>query len=141
MSYFNIGLIRGFSSTGFPTMNATRPDLLPDKAIWSWAGKAQLSHLQIPYSINLNYVIFYHMLIRLHRSARWLLRHDSRLSAAPPGRPQIDCPHFVATGRHCLVDDRVGAQLALSDCRAIYVWDLCGAVFAIGPDLRMRKKN
>lgn len=40
MSYFNIGLVRGFSSTGFPTMNATRPDLLPDKVIWSWAGKS-----------------------------------------------------------------------------------------------------
>lgn len=38
LSYFNIGLVRGYSSTAFPSMQLLRPDLLPTKDIWSWAG-------------------------------------------------------------------------------------------------------
>lgn len=84
MSFFNIGLIRGFSSTGFPTMNATRPDLLPDKVIWSWAGNSNnvpklfVSYLIINIPANNR---------RLNRTAWWLLRYDIGLSIASSDWP------------------------------------------------------
>lgn len=38
MSYFNIGLVRGYSSPAFPNIIQIRPELLPSKEISSWAG-------------------------------------------------------------------------------------------------------
>lgn len=38
LSYFNIGLIRGYSSPAFPNIKQVRPELLPSKEISSWAG-------------------------------------------------------------------------------------------------------
>lgn len=39
LSYFNIGLVRGYSATAFPSMRALQPGiLLPDARIASWAG-------------------------------------------------------------------------------------------------------
>lgn len=39
LSYFNIGLVRGYSATAFPSMRQLQPDvLLPNARISSWAG-------------------------------------------------------------------------------------------------------
>lgn len=39
MSFFYIGLVRGYSAPAVPSINQTYPELLPTKTIASWASK------------------------------------------------------------------------------------------------------
>lgn len=148
MSFFYIGLVRGYSAPAVPSIIENNPEIFPDKNIASWASKRLIPEM-FDISCHVNLCTFYFSKIKFtflelsynrFNSTSWCIYRKYCSGCFITFHwTKIYNSSSIAISNNWLAFNRNSFTLWCYHCFTISQWILCWFVFAISSSLRKQK--
>lgn len=138
MSFFCIGLVRGYSAPAIPSIHDCDPYLLPTKDIASWTSNdIHSTSISSPFNY---YYLYVRFLCRFDTADWCILRKSFRWLSAPLFRQKEYHNCIITISNHRLGTNCHSNPLWTHHARSFHYWLLCRPMPSIGTNLCNNKK-